>query len=141
MTLPVAKKCKMTKKSDIDDVINPSKMSDMPQNFLSDSNVSRWLCMQSFKSIYLHAKLFCGISILVPRYLFTLKSWPRSGNIVIPGPQWSYCTIYELKCLWLVMFWFQREFDRTKAWKLSQRVNNPLDRITLISLIYFRTPL
>ena len=27
--------------SDIDDVINPSKMSDMPQNFLSDSNVSR----------------------------------------------------------------------------------------------------
>ena len=41
MTLPVAKKCKMTKKSDIDDVINPSKMSDMPQNFLSDSNVSR----------------------------------------------------------------------------------------------------
>ena len=62
-------------------------------------------------SIYLHAKLFCGISILVPRYLFTLKSWPRSGNIVIPGPQWSYCTIYELKCLWLAMFWFQREFD------------------------------
>jgi len=42
---------KMTKKSDIDDVIDPSKMSDMPQNFLSDSNVSRWLCMQSFKSI------------------------------------------------------------------------------------------
>ena len=41
MTLPVAKNCKMTKKSDIDDVINPSKMSDMPQNFLSDSNVSR----------------------------------------------------------------------------------------------------
>ena len=33
MTLPVAKNCKMTKKSDIDDVINPSKMSDMPQNF------------------------------------------------------------------------------------------------------------
>ena len=36
MTLPVAKNCKMTKKSDIDGVINPSKMSDMPQNFLSD---------------------------------------------------------------------------------------------------------
>ena len=47
MTLPVAKNCKMTKKSDIDDAINPSKMSDMPQHFLSDSNVSRGLYMQS----------------------------------------------------------------------------------------------
>lgn len=33
MTLAVAKNSKMTKKSDIDDVINTSKMSDMPQNF------------------------------------------------------------------------------------------------------------
>ena len=32
MTFAVAKNCKMTKKSDIDDVINTSKMSDMPQN-------------------------------------------------------------------------------------------------------------
>ena len=36
MTLPVAKNCKMTNKFDIDDVINMSKMSDMPQNFLRD---------------------------------------------------------------------------------------------------------
>ena len=35
MTLPVAKNCKMTKKFDIDDVINPSKMSGIPQNFLN----------------------------------------------------------------------------------------------------------
>ena len=33
MTLAVAKNCKMTKKSDIDDVINTSKMSDMPKTF------------------------------------------------------------------------------------------------------------
>ena len=33
MTLAVAKNCKMTKKSNIDDVINTSKISDMPQNF------------------------------------------------------------------------------------------------------------
>ena len=38
MTLAVAKNCKMTKKSDIDDVINKSKMSDMPQNFFCDKN-------------------------------------------------------------------------------------------------------
>ena len=43
MTLAVAKNCKMTKKSDIDGVINTSKMSDMPKNFLNDSNVSREL--------------------------------------------------------------------------------------------------
>ena len=30
MTLAVAKNCKMTKKYDIDDVINTSKMLDMP---------------------------------------------------------------------------------------------------------------
>ena len=41
MTLAVAKNCKMTKESDIDDVVNTSKMVDMPQNFLNDSNVSR----------------------------------------------------------------------------------------------------
>ena len=33
MTLAVAKNCRMTKKSDIDDVIDTSKLSDMPQNF------------------------------------------------------------------------------------------------------------
>ena len=41
MTLAVAKNCKMTKKSDIDDVINTSKMSAMPQNVLKDSDMSR----------------------------------------------------------------------------------------------------
>ena len=51
MTLAVAKNCKITKKSDIDDVINTSKMSGMPQNFLNDCNVSRTLCISNFKSI------------------------------------------------------------------------------------------
>ena len=32
---------KKLQNDDIDDVINPSNMSDMPQNFSSDSNVSR----------------------------------------------------------------------------------------------------
>ena len=41
MTLAAAKNWKMTKKSDIDDVMNTSKMSGMPQNFLKDSNMSR----------------------------------------------------------------------------------------------------
>ena len=41
MTLSVAKNCKMMKKFDIDDVINTSKITDMPENLLSDSNVSR----------------------------------------------------------------------------------------------------
>ena len=48
MTVAVAKNCKMTKKSDIDDVINASKMSD---NFLNNSKVSRGLYISSFKSI------------------------------------------------------------------------------------------
>ena len=34
MTLAVAKYCKITKKSDIYDVLNTSIMSDMPQNFI-----------------------------------------------------------------------------------------------------------
>ena len=34
MTLAVAKYCKMTKKSDIYDVLDTSKISDMPQNFI-----------------------------------------------------------------------------------------------------------
>ena len=38
MALAVAKNCIMTKKSDIDDIINTSKMSDMPKNFLNDLN-------------------------------------------------------------------------------------------------------
>ena len=41
----------MTRKSDIDDVINTSKISDMPKNFLKDSNVFRGLYTSSFKSI------------------------------------------------------------------------------------------
>ena len=41
MALAVTKNCKMTKTNDINDVINPSKMSDISHNFLSDSNVSR----------------------------------------------------------------------------------------------------
>ena len=51
MTLAVAKNCKMTKKSVIDDIINTSIMSDMPKNFLHDSNVSRGLYIARFKSI------------------------------------------------------------------------------------------
>ena len=51
MTVAVAKNCKMTKKSDIDDVINTSKMSDMPQNFLNGPDVSNRLYISSFKSI------------------------------------------------------------------------------------------
>ena len=51
MTLAVAKNCKMMKQPDIDDVINKSKVSDMPQNFLKDSNISRSLYIPSFKSI------------------------------------------------------------------------------------------
>ena len=39
--LAVAKSCKITKKSDIDDVLNTSKKSDMPQSFLNNFNVSR----------------------------------------------------------------------------------------------------
>ena len=34
MTLTLAKNCKVTWKSDIDDIMNTSKMLDMPQNFL-----------------------------------------------------------------------------------------------------------
>ena len=41
MTLAVAKNCKMMKKYDIDDVIDTSKMSDMPSSVLNDSYVSR----------------------------------------------------------------------------------------------------
>ena len=50
MTLAVAKNCKMTKNSDTDDVINTSKISDIPQNFLNNLNVSRWSYISSFKS-------------------------------------------------------------------------------------------
>ena len=41
ITLAVANNCKMTWKSDIDDVMNTSKMSNLPQNFSNDSNVSK----------------------------------------------------------------------------------------------------
>ena len=41
MTLTVAKNCKMRKKSDIDDVINTSQMSEIPHNKFNDSEVSR----------------------------------------------------------------------------------------------------
>ena len=51
MILDVAKNCKITKKSDIDDVIDTSKITAMPQNFLNDFNVSRTLCISNFKSI------------------------------------------------------------------------------------------
>ena len=37
MTLAVAKNCKMTKKSDIDDVINTLKMSDISE--ITDSQI------------------------------------------------------------------------------------------------------
>ena len=41
----------MTLKSDTDDIINTSKLSDKPQNFFNDSNVSRFLYIQSLKAI------------------------------------------------------------------------------------------
>ena len=60
MTLPVAKNCKMTKKSDIDDVINTSKMSDMRQNSYIDLNVL----------------LYCTYQISSPCKVITHLPWP-----------------------------------------------------------------
>ena len=51
MTLAVAKNGNMMYKSGIDDVIDTSKISDMPQDFFDDSNVSILLYISSFKSI------------------------------------------------------------------------------------------
>ena len=51
MILAVAKNYKMTYKFDIDDVVNTSKMSDMPKNIFNDSNVSKGLYISSFKTI------------------------------------------------------------------------------------------
>ena len=82
-------------------------------------------------NIHLHAKLFCGINILVLRYLFTLKSWPRSGNKLFP---WHYIRI-KMSLKWDILIlkriWHQ-DAVRTKACKRTQRVHNPLDKITLL---------
>ena len=51
LILAVANNGKMTWKSDIDDVINTSKMSDMPQNFFNASNISRILYISKLKFV------------------------------------------------------------------------------------------
>ena len=61
----------------------------------------------------------------------TSNIFKRPGNLVIPGRHRSYGTIYEMKFLWLAMFWFQREFD-TKTLMEQRHISAARELIILL---------